>query len=110
MSVLQEIHRKKIVHAVIRNDVHGVVDWFVVCRKAHVRTIVLTPTGLYIHNKVQLFEIDLSKQDVHYFYRSIQSGMYRLAYNQPEGMVWELIEKGFKDYIKKIPMRKNKKL
>lgn len=110
MSVLQEIHRRNIVHAVVRNEVQGIADWFVVCRKAHVRTVYYTPTGLYLHNKVQIFEIDMTKDDVHYFFESVQRGMYRMAYKELEGMVWEQIGEGFKEYIKRVPMRKNKKL
>lgn len=108
MSVLQEIHRRKIVHAVVRNEVQGVVDWFVVCRKAHIRKVYYTPTGLYIHNKVQIFEIDMTKTDVHYFFESVQHGMYKLAYKELEGFIWEHVGESFRDYIKKVPMRKNK--
>jgi hypothetical protein len=110
MSVLQELHDRNIVHAVIRNEVQGMVDWFVVCRKAHIRKIYYTPTGIYIHNKVQIFEIDMTKNDVHYFFESVHRGMYRMAYKELEGIVWEQVEQGFKDYIKRVPMRKNKKL
>lgn len=108
MSVLRELHRKNIVHAVVRNEVQGIADWFVICRKAHFRMVYYTPTGLYVHNKVQLFEIDMSKDDVHYFYNSVRQGMYRLAHQELEGIVWEQIDEGFKDYIKRVPMRKNK--
>lgn len=110
MSVLQEIHRKNIVHAVVRNEVQGIADWFVVLRKAHMRTVYYTPTGLYIHNKVQIFEVDMTRADVHYFFENVRNGMYRLAYKELEGMVWELVDEGFKDYIKRVPMRKNKNL
>lgn len=110
MSVLEQIHHQNINHAIIRNESDGFVDWFIVCRKAHVRTIYYAPTGAYVHNRVQLYEIDMTRADVHYFYESVRLGMYTMAYKELEGIVWELVDNSFKEYVKRVPMRKNKKL
>ena len=110
MSVLEQIHERNINHAIVRNEADGFVDWFIVCRKSHMRAVYYTPTGTYVHNRVQIYEIDMNRSDVHYFYESVHRGMYKIVYRELEGIVWELNSESFKDYVKKVPMRKNKKL
>jgi hypothetical protein len=110
MSILYQLQARNIPHAVLRNEAVGIVDWFILCRKSNLRRLIFTPTGAFIHNQVQLYQINMKKDDIIAFFDSVRTGYYKVEYKGLEGTVWEQAEEGLKKHIKRVPIRKNKKL
>ena len=110
MSMLSRIQSHGITHAVLRNEAAGISDWFILCRKSQLRKVYITTHGIYEQDKIQMYILNMTKDDVLHFYSSLQSGVYAEVFNGLEGTVWE--EKGcsLRNAIKRSPYKKPKKL
>lgn len=108
MSLFDRLHHYKVNHAVIHNYEMGVSDWFLVCHKQQLRNIHIMINGNYIHNKEEIYIINLKRIEVHMFYELITYGYYKEAYKEITATVWELSDNGFKNYINRKPIRRNK--
>lgn len=62
-----------------------------------------------MHNKDEIYIIDLKKSDIHIFYELISFGYYTESYKNLSATVWELRDNGFKSYITRKPIKRQKK-
>lgn len=106
MNLFGILHDKKIIHAVVKNEDWEIDDWFVLCHKKQMKNVYITIQGIIEIDGVQIFAINMKKQDVYDFYRLMSYGVYKEAFNNYSGTVYELQNNGFKNYISKLPLNK----
>lgn len=106
MSLFSILHDNKIVHAVVKNEDWEIDDWFVLCHKKQMKNIYITVQGVVELDGIHIFAINMRKKDVHDFYRLMSYGVYKEAFKNYSGVVYELENNGFKNYITKIPLNR----
>lgn len=73
------------------------------------RNVYVSTTGAYAHNKIIMYVITMTKQDVLDFYDDMRVGYYTEKYEGLEGTVYEQVGYGLKSTMRKAPYRKSKK-
>lgn len=110
MTIFDTLHYYGVNHAVICSQIWGNSDWFVVCHKAQLKNVHINVVGTYNHNGYDLCLIDMGKKDVFTFFDMYQFGYYKVHSDNERGIIYELPDYGFREYINKTKMTKRIKV
>lgn len=113
MNLLDYLDRYNYCYAVVASDTFCVTDWFVLIHRKDYRKLRQRPSGVFYYDLKpdntfddEIFQFDLSREEVVYFFDMLRSGRFVEVVNNDSGIVYEMPKSSFKVYCSLMPKKR----